>query len=71
MSQRPSVRSQWKRWRMDAKKLGRAVLVTAALTSASLALTFGIWGLVLLGNIGAVILGVLMFVLGVWAFYER
>jgi len=56
---------------MDAKKLGRAVLVTAALTSASLALTFGIWGLVLLGNIGAVILGVLMFVLGVWAFYER
>ena len=52
-------------------KLRDAMFLSVLLFGASLALVFGIWGLVLLGDLGAVILFGLCFALCVWAFYDR
>jgi len=52
-------------------KLRDAMFLSTLLFGGSLVLVLGIWGLVLLGDVGAVILFGLCFAGGVWALYDR
>jgi len=56
---------------IERRKLLQAVLISVLIFGAAFVLCGLIYGLVLLGNVGAVILMLLLIALLTWAVYER